>query len=174
MRTLLKKVYNTALVAQTAEYQEKHMPKDSISLNQKPQLAILIHVAMMASLPAYLLLVLVVLPRMGGLSNVGLANDFSLIRYIFYGLAICIVLLVRRIQVWFSPKPEVSKTERAARKFQISILSSSLCEVPAILGLALVFLADWRKDFYFLLLLSLALFVLYFPRRSMWSPDGRT
>jgi hypothetical protein len=149
------------------------MHKDSIPPDQKPQLAVWIHAAMMASLPVYLLLVLGVLPRIQGLSTAGSNKDFILLRTIFYGAAISIVLLIRRIQAWYAPKPEVSKGERSARKFQVSILSSSLCEVPAVLGLTLVLLAGWRRDFYFLLLLSLALFVIYFPRRSFWSAEGR-
>ena len=173
VRIFFKKVYNTALVDRTAVSQEKHMHKDSIPPYQKPQLAVWIHAAMMASLPVYLLLVLGVLPRIQGLSTAGSNKDFILLRTIFYGAAISIVLLIRRIQAWYAPKPEVSKGERSARKFQVSILSSSLCEVPAVLGLTLVLLAGWRRDFYFLLLLSLALFVIYFPRRSFWSAEGR-
>ncbi len=149
------------------------MHKDLIPPDQKPQMAVWIHAALMASLPVYLLLVLVMLPRMQGLPAAGSDSRFALLRYIFYGAAVGIVLLIRRIQTWFAPRPGVSSAERTARLLQVSILSSSLCEVPAILGLTLELLAGWRRDFYFLLILSLALFVIYFPRRTFWNTEGR-
>ena len=149
------------------------MHKNSRIPDQKSLLAVWIHTAMMASLPVYLLLVLVALPRMSGFSQAGSLIDFTSLRFIFYGAALVIVLLIRRIHTRFMPKPEVPREERSARKFQISVLSSALCEVPAILGLTLVLVAGWRRDFYFLLMLSLALFVIYFPRRSFWGTERR-
>jgi hypothetical protein len=49
-----------------------------------------------------------------------------------------------------------------------SILGSALAELPALLGLALFLMGGYNRDFYALLLVSLVLLFMYFPRASAW------
>jgi hypothetical protein len=44
----------------------------------------------------------------------------------------------------------------------------ALAEVPAVLGLTLFLLGGYNRDFYYLLLVSLVLAFMYFPRASVW------
>ena len=52
--------------------------------------------------------------------------------------------------------------------FRASIISATLSEVPALLGLVLFFLSGQTRDFYILVAVSFALLFIFFPRRQNW------
>jgi hypothetical protein len=49
-----------------------------------------------------------------------------------------------------------------------SLVTSVLSEAPAVLGLVLFFIGGRREDFYILVLVSIVMFALSFPRMSAW------
>lgn len=57
---------------------------------------------------------------------------------------------------------------QAQRLVSTAVVVAALAEVPAILGLVLFMLFGLRADFYALLLLSLGLQAVYFPRLDGW------
>ena len=138
----------------------------------KQQIAVLIHAALMGSLLIYLLLVEVVFRGMDLSPFPGAGGVFGSLRYVFYGIAVLLLLFIRRFPVWLRTGADVSEPERSIRLLQTSILTSALCEVPAILGLVMVLMTGSHRDFHYLLFLSLVLFVFYFPRRSFWATAG--
>ncbi len=140
---------------------------------QRQRLAALIHVAFMVSLLVYIGVVAFGLDWMEVRPEVVPAGGaFNTLRYVFYGFSVILVLLLRRLPAWFGPGAQASDSARAARMFQASVLTSALCEIPAILGLLLAVLTGQRQDFYYLIGLSFILFLLYFPRRSRWEEAG--
>ncbi len=50
----------------------------------------------------------------------------------------------------------------------ISLISCAIAEIPAVCGLVLFLLAGARYEFYILWACSLALMVMFFPRRRQW------
>lgn len=140
--------------------------------SKKRRIAVLIHVAMMGSLLVYLLVIEVVFRRMDLSPPSGAGGAFSSLRYVFYGIAVLLILFIRRFPAWMRIGADIPEPEKSMRLFQASILTSALCEIPAILGLVLVLLTGLHRDFHYLLFLSLVLFVFYFPRRSFWETTG--
>ena len=138
----------------------------------KQQIAVLIHAALMGSLLIYLLLVEVVFRGMDLSPSPGAGDAFGYLRYVFYGIAVLLILFIRRFPAWLRTGADVPEPERSTRLLQTSILTSALCEVPAILGLVMVLLTGSHRDFHYLLFMSLVLFVYYFPRRSFWATAG--
>jgi hypothetical protein len=55
-----------------------------------------------------------------------------------------------------------------ARLTRASLFAAALSEAPAVLGLALFFIDGRRQDFYLMILMSIAMFALNFPRLSAW------
>ncbi|MFW6137276.1 MAG: hypothetical protein ACOC5U_04280, partial [Candidatus Aminicenantaceae bacterium] len=54
------------------------------------------------------------------------------------------------------------------------VWTAALCEIPALLGLMFFLLTGTSRDFYFLLILSVILFFMYFPKKIQWqTADGR-
>jgi hypothetical protein len=138
----------------------------------KRQIAVLIHAALMGCLLIYLLLVEVVFRGMIVTPVDGAGGAFSSLRYVFYGIAVLMVLIIRRFPAWLLPGTDTQEPIKGTRLLQASILTSALCEVPAILGLVIVLLTGSHRDFHYLLFFSLVLFVFHFPRRSSWEIEG--
>jgi len=136
------------------------------------RIAVMIHVSLMGSLLIYFLLVEIVFRRMDLSPPPGEVGGFGSLRYVFYGISVLLILFIRRFPVWLKTGPDVPEPERSTRLLQTSILTSTLCEVPAILGLVMVLLTGSHRDFHYLLFLSLVLFVFYFPRLSFWETGG--
>jgi hypothetical protein len=170
-----KKMYNTARYIRNRKkpIEEFIMNLDQNSGEQKLRLAALIHAAFMGSLLVYLGLVVFGLDRMQIRPEMDPASgSFNSLRYVFYGISIILVLLLRRLPAWSVAGSQASDSQRIARLFQVSVLTSALCEIPAILGLVLALLTGRRQDFYFLVGLALILFLLHFPRRTRWEEAG--
>jgi len=95
--------------------------------------------------------------------------DIRDMRYLFYGLAILIVVLIRVLgrTLLKANRGEVSqvfiqKMSRAA------IIISLLAEAPAVLGFVFFLLTGASRDFYYLLFISLFLEFMHFPRIKTW------
>jgi hypothetical protein len=143
------------------------------SEEQKLRLSTLIHIAFMGSLLVYLGLLVFGLDRIQiGTEMAPPGGTFSSLRYVFYGISVILIILLRRLPAWFGAGSRATDSHRSTRLFQISVLTSALCEIPAILGLVMALLTGQRQDFYFLVGLAFILFLLHFPRRSRWEGAG--
>lgn len=141
-------------------------------LKQKYKVALIIHVAMMASLLIYLLLVEFFADQLG-ISSIDPFQEDNSLRYIFYGAAILLIILIRRIRDMMMRRKIDASQDMPSRLATASIITSSFCEIPAILGFVLFILTGINRDFYFLTAISLILFIMYFPRYSFWEDSAK-
>src|SRR5262245_16443947 len=74
--------------------------------------------------------------------------------------------IVRRALLGRSPAGD--EVAQAKRLVSTSLTVAALAELPAVIGLGLFMLSGMRVDFYALLVLSLALQAIYFPRLEGW------
>ncbi|MFW6140524.1 MAG: hypothetical protein ACOC5S_04135 [Acidobacteriota bacterium] len=133
------------------------------------RISLYIHLGIMGSLLIYIALVEVFGMRLSPYS--GQTGYLSSMRYIFYGITIVVIFTIRRINSMFKMRPVKGKLDKNLnRLLRISILTSLLCEIPALLGLVYFLAKGIKKDFYYLVILSAVLLLLYFPRYSRWSP----
>ena len=131
--------------------------------------ASLIGVTIIASLFVYLIVVEVLRMRIKPFRGFAPIPEMSVVRYVFYGLAVLEVLVIRLVQSLLLKRAPGDTVKIAVQKlFRASILTVCLSEVPAILGLVLFLIGGLNKDFYALLAVSLVLVFMYFPRLSSW------
>ncbi|MBN1938877.1 MAG: hypothetical protein JW843_04780 [Candidatus Aminicenantes bacterium] len=136
--------------------------------------ALIIGAGMIAGLAFYLALVEFVRSRfrpfLGVLSESLPEGSRPVLRYAVFGLAVVCVLILRFVHYRMARKAAEAAEPNAA----LAVLSRMnavvlvLAETPALLGLALFFLAGYNRDFYILLFVSLFLFFMYFPRLKSW------
>jgi len=91
------------------------------------------------------------------------------LRYAFYAAAIVIVISSRILNSLILRKSRQADPKAVLRKLSLAaIVSMALGEGPAIMGLALFLLGGFSRDFYMLLIVSLFLEFMYFPRLRNW------
>lgn len=96
-------------------------------------------------------------------------DNALVLRYAFYAAAIVIVILSRILNSLILRKSSQDAPEAIVRKLSLAaIVSMALGEGPAIMGLALFLLGGFSRDFYMLLIVSLVLEFMYFPRLRNW------
>jgi hypothetical protein len=128
-----------------------------------------ITVSIIASLLLYVLFVEFIRARFRPFLGFLTVSDRQPLRFAFWALAIAtvIVIWVLRPRLLRKVAGDDDKTalHRIQRAFLVTIV---LAEVPGTLGLLLFLMAGLNIDFYFLLVPSLFLVFMYFPRRSAW------
>ena len=133
------------------------------------QISLYIHLGIMASLLIYIVLVEVFGMKLSPYKDN--TSYLSSLRYIFYGITIVVIFTIRRINSLFKLKPITGKIEKNInRMLRISVITSLSCEIPALLGLVYFLAKGIKKDFYYLVILSGVLLLLYFPRYTRWRP----
>ena len=91
------------------------------------------------------------------------------LRYAFYTAAIVIVISSRILNSLILRKSRQDDPKAIIRKLSLAaIVSMALGEGPAVMGLALFLLGGFSRDFYMLLIVSLFLEFMYFPRLRNW------
>jgi len=91
------------------------------------------------------------------------------LRYAFYAAAIVIVIFSRIVNSLILRKSRQDDPEAVVRRLSLAALvSMALGEGPALMGLALFLLGGFSRDFYMLLIVSLFLEFMYFPRLRNW------
>jgi hypothetical protein len=93
----------------------------------------------------------------------------QVVRYIFYGLAVIIVVLLRVFGRVLVRSHERESLQAFVQKLTRAVIYiASLAEIPALLGFVLFLLIGTFRDFYVLLFVSLFLEFMYFPRIKTW------
>lgn len=96
-------------------------------------------------------------------------QDPQRLRYALFAVAIAAVILIRILRPSLLRRAAASGRGLSLRRIQsAAIITTVLCEVPALAGLVLFLLGGFNVDFYLLLLVSLVLIFIYFPRLSQW------
>jgi len=130
----------------------------------------LVGAGMGVSLVAYFVLVKVLESRGTEPAGVPLEDSaVDLIRLIFYALSVVLIFVISFVRsVVLRAAAGESAEELVNKLFQAGVVTLALCELPAVLGLAMYFLGRMYFDFYILLAFSLVLFFFYFPRYERW------
>jgi len=101
-------------------------------------------------------------------------SEIQLLRYLFYGISVLEVLAVGLLRpALLKESPAEDPKMFLAKLNRVSIITLAFCEVPAFLGLVLFLISGLHKDFYILMLFSLFMEVLYFPRPRDWEEKLR-
>ena len=96
-------------------------------------------------------------------------SRYDLLRIIFYALALAQFLMIGFVRgLILRSSPPVPVEILLARLARANIVTLALCELPALLGLVLFFVAGFISDFYLLFGVSMLLLFFYFPRYNKW------
>ncbi len=132
--------------------------------------ALFVHGAIVAALFVLAVIMEILKAALRPLPRLAAGTNILVLRYVFYGLAILAVVAVRLVAKG-QLKGRAGESFRVFlhRLSQTSVLTSILCEAPAVLGFVLSFLTGITRDFYYLLFVSLILAFMYFPRSRTWA-----
>ena len=136
--------------------------------------AVFVHAAIVAAIFLYAVIIEILKAMLRPLPRLAPETDVRLLRYVFYGLAIVAVVVIRRVNRGAAlARPDEPYRDFLQRLSRTAIISSTLCEAPAGLGLVLMLLTGSVRDFYYLLFVSLFLAFMYFPRTRAWEEISR-
>lgn len=125
--------------------------------------------AFIACLLIYLVLVEYIKSRYRPFAGFARVGSPQTLRVVLFAAAAAGVVLLRILNGRFQKKRAgPGRAEMIPALFRASLMSLTLAELPALLGLALFFYAGLYKDFYVLLFVSLVLVFIYFPRLKNW------
>lgn len=145
-------------------------PEFAVRRAAKLRTARAVGMAVMASLLAYLAVaeaLRAAYKPFFGLAH--LAGNRTAVRFGIYLGAAAAIVAVRLVSARAGRRSGTETEEtRLVRVFAISVTTLAMAEIPALLGLALFLLGGYNRDFYVLLLVSLVLAFMYFPRASVW------
>lgn len=129
----------------------------------------LIGVTVIVSLAIYLVIVEVIRSTLGPFTGFARIRNMLPVRYLFYGAAVVGVIAARLLQqVLLKARPGDDEKTTIHKLSRTAIVTLTLSELPAALGLVLFLLSGLNRDFYILLFVSLFLVFMYFPRLSSW------
>lgn len=129
--------------------------------------------AMMISLLVYAVVVEIFKVRFQGYFGLARFEDIRMLRYLFYMIGALEIIVIRIIRGLVLRKKAGDDSRILIQKLlRTSIISVSLSEVPALMGMSLFFLTGQTKDFYILLAVSFFLIFMFFPRRPNWREWG--
>jgi hypothetical protein len=129
----------------------------------------LVGVSTIVSLVVYLVIAEFIRARFRPFQGFAAVGNVQQLRFLFFGGAIVAVIAIRVIrQVLLRGRPPGGIQEELRRLQRAALVTIVLAEVPAVLGLILFLIAGRNIDFYLLLLVSIVLLFMYFPRQSAW------
>ncbi len=141
--------------------------REEVRRSHRP--AAVVGIAVVVSLFVYLVVVEVLRATMGPFRGFVALPGIRTLRYAFYGLAVIEVLATRFLQGFLlrrTPGDDLKAT--IAKLARTAVVTLSLSQVPALLGLVLFLIGGLNKDFYALLAVSVVLVFMYFPRLGSW------
>jgi hypothetical protein len=96
-------------------------------------------------------------------------SRYDLLRIIFYALSLGQFLMIGFVRGLILRTPSAEPVDALLAKLaRANIVTLALCELPALLGLVLFFLAGFISDFYLLFGVSMLMLFFYFPRYNKW------
>ena len=138
-------------------------------MRMKLRTARIIGASMLAVMPMYLLIEEIYRAKFSPFLGLVRTGNKQPLRFGFYAAAAAVIVVLRLVNGWLlRPRPETDRAAVLQRLMNASIVSLSLADMPALLGLALFFLGGFNRDFYILLGVSLILMFMYFPRPNVW------
>ena len=96
------------------------------------------------------------------------------LRFVFVFLSFALYFIINFINQKLLIKKSADTQESLLQKLALTnIISLACCELPALFGFVLFLGSDNPRDFYLLLIISVLLFYVFFPRYSFWSNWSR-
>ena len=96
------------------------------------------------------------------------------LRFIFVFLSFALYFMINFLNQKVLVKKSADTQEKLLQKLTLAnIISLALCELPALFGFVLFLGSGNPRDFYLLLIISVLLFYVFFPRYSFWSNWSR-
>ena len=93
-----------------------------------------------------------------------------MLRYFFYAAGIVVIILLRALQKPLAGRTEGKPPQEVFRRLsRASLITAVLCEGPGLFGFILFLLTGLHRDFIILLVISLFLSFMYFPRKRAWA-----
>jgi len=143
--------------------------EDLSGLRKAYRTSSLIGAAIIASLFLYAVVVEVGRAWLKPFLGFARVENALVLRYAFYAAAIVMVISSRILNSLILRKSSLADAKAVIRKLSLAaIVSMALGEGPAVMGLALFLLGGFSRDFYMLLIVSLFLEFMYFPRLRNW------
>ena len=146
-------------------------------LRQRYRIAVIIGLAMVYSLLAYVALVELLRWRLAPFRGLAPFPAVDILRYLLLALSVANFYLIRLVrdrllpgerQVVQAPGSPGGSSERIGKLQVAATVAYAQCEAVAVFGLLLFLLAGRRADFYGFLALSVVSFAVYFPRYGQW------
>jgi hypothetical protein len=148
---------------------EKIMESMQVDLKAEYRGAAIISGAMMGGLVVYVMLVEFFRRAHSPFEGLNPSALPAQARDVFYGLAFAAFLLARFVRKTILKQAPSEGSDVLVRKLKTAtIVTFALADVPAIMGLVLFLLSGLYQEFYALLLFSLLLMGVYFPRIDYW------
>jgi F0F1-type ATP synthase membrane subunit c/vacuolar-type H+-ATPase subunit K len=138
--------------------------ESTVDLKREHQITVIIASAMIAALFTYALVVEAIKYLYQPFAGFAPQSPGQTREGLFAG-ALLMLVAIRIIRNMVLKKTPNDTVKTLVTKLKTAtIITSALCEVPALLGMVLFMMGGQSKDFYVLLLYSLTLMVLYFPK----------
>jgi hypothetical protein len=144
-------------------------PSPSVYLKAVHRQAALMAASMVSSLFIFVVVVELINRRPAPLNDPVLADNVDLVRYVFFAIAIVLVLVANVIRGYVLKNTTGDNVRQLAAKLNlVNVITLGLADAPAIMGLVLFIV--WRRhtDFYTLGIISLYLMLRHFPRYRNW------
>ena len=143
--------------------------KQTDDLRKPYHTAVMVNAAIIGTLIAYAVVIEIMRKQLAPFQGFVEISNFSILRYIFYGVAVINIFIIRIVGISLLRK-------RASDEFKLIrlqllkayIVIAALCEIPAILGLILFLIVGSVRDYYQLAGISFILVFLHFPRYGKW------
>lgn len=136
------------------------------------RIAALVGYSVFGALVLYLVLVELIRRTMApfyGLYPVSSIQAITKIRYLGYGLSAISVILARVLQSWLLRRKAGSKAQDLLNRLhRTSLIVLIMSELPALFGLIMFLIHGLYRDFYILLVVSIIVLFIFFPRRRAW------
>ncbi len=146
------------------------MKEHTDDLRKTYHTAVMVNAAVIGTLIAYAVIIEIIRKQLAPFQGFMEITNFSVLRYIFYGIAVINIFIIRMAGISLLRK-------RISDEFEIirlqllrsSIVTAALCEIPAILGFILFLFVGSVRDYYQLAGVSFILVFLHFPRYGKWA-----
>ncbi|UCE21254.1 MAG: hypothetical protein JSV46_03210, partial [Candidatus Aminicenantes bacterium] len=132
-------------------------------------IAVMLNAAVIGTLIIYAAIIEVMRGQLAPFQGLSEGLDSNVLRYVFYGIAIINIFIIRLLRRGLLRKPPSDKQELFCPiLLRASIITAAFCEIPAILGFCLFLLIGSVRDYYQLAGVSFIMVFLHFPRYGIW------
>lgn len=104
-------------------------------------------------------------------ANAG-SGELGMLRTVFYGVSFSTIVLVRYVSGSLRAARAGENVQQVLlRLLRAATVTAALCEIPGILGFALIVLGGQRTDMFILMAMSVGMGWAFFPRMSVWRKE---